>query len=297
MKCLFIFNPISGKNKKLMKKMNYIEKKLKEKYDIVDIVPTEYAGHAIELARNSCGKYDTLLFSGGDGTFSEVVKGIGEGKNAPTLGFIPSGTVSDMANNYCIPRNIKKAINVCLDGNKAKIDVCKINDSYFAYAGALGTYVDATFKTPVKLKKRFGRIAYFFQGAKELFKVKEDKLNITIGKKNIIQDAVLVLVLNTKSLCGFSKFNYKNRLGDGKFDVVVVKQTAFKSPLNVWGLFAGGVHNFLDNDNYMIFSTDHVSIDVKEDKQWNLDGDPFDAKKVDISCLKRRLALFVPKRY
>ena len=107
MKCLFIYNPVSGKNKKLMKKMDYIQKRLKEKYSVVDIVPTQYAGHAIDLAREACGKYDALLFSGVDGTFSEVVKGIGENKKAPTLGFIPSGTVSDMANNYNIPRNIR----------------------------------------------------------------------------------------------------------------------------------------------------------------------------------------------
>ena len=93
MKCLFIYNPLSGKNKKLMKRMDYIEKKLKEKYKVVDIVPTQYAGHAIDLAKSSCGKYDALIFSGGDGTFSEVIKGIGESKKAPTLGFIPSGTI------------------------------------------------------------------------------------------------------------------------------------------------------------------------------------------------------------
>ena len=114
MKCLFIYNPLSGKNKKLMKHMEYIERRLGEKYDVVDIVPTQYAGHAVDLARESCGKYDALLFSGGDGTFSEVVKGIGENKNAPTLGFIPSGTVSDMATNYGIPRRIKEAIDICV---------------------------------------------------------------------------------------------------------------------------------------------------------------------------------------
>ena len=173
-KCLFIFNPISGSNKKLMRYFDYIEKKLKENYDEVDIVPTEYAGHAIKLASEACGKYDSLIFSGGDGTFSEVVKGIGEQKRPPTLGFIPSGTVSDMANNYNIPRNIKKALKICLEGNKTKIDVCKINDSYFTYVCGLGTYTNATFKTDPKLKKKYGRMAYFLQGAKEVLKVQEE---------------------------------------------------------------------------------------------------------------------------
>ena len=294
-KCLFIFNPISGKNKKLMKKLGYIENKLKEKYDVVDIVPTSHAGHAVELAKEACGKYDSLLFSGGDGTFSEVVKGIGEEKEAPTLGFIPSGTVSDMANNYNIPRNIKKAIDVCVNGNKTKIDVCKINDSYFAYVCGLGTYTSATFKASPKLKKKYGRMAYFMQGVKEVFKINQLNLKITVGKKTFTQDSILMLIMNSKSVGGFSKFNYKNKLGDGKFDVVIVKKPELVTPINIWKLFILGVPTFLDNDNFMVFSTDEVTIDAGADVEWNLDGDPFDARKVEIKCLKKRLSLFVPK--
>lgn len=295
MKCLFIYNPISGKNKKLMKKIDYIEEKLKEKYTTVDIIPTQYSGHAIKLAHDACGVYDSLIFSGGDGTFSEVVKGIGECKNAPTLGFIPSGTVSDMANNYNIPRNIKKAIDVCVEGNKTKIDVCKINDNYFTYACAFGTYTDATFKTSVKMKKKYGRMAYFMQGIKQAFKVDEQKITVNVGKTQFEEEAMLALVLNTKSICGFSKFNYKNRLGDGKFDVVIVKKPQIKTPVNVWRLFALGVHNLSDNPNFRVFSTDKVSFELSSKRDWNLDGDPFEAQKVDIECLKKRLSLFVPK--
>jgi len=295
MKCLFIYNPVSGKNKKLMKKMDYIEKKLKEKYEVVDIVPTQYAGHTIELAREACGKYDSLIFSGGDGTFSEVIKGIGESRRAPTLGFIPSGTVSDMANNYKIPRNIKKAINVCVEGNRTKIDVCKINDSYFAYAGAFGTYAVAPLKASSDLKKKFGRAAYFMEGAKEAFKVNSHKLEVTVGKKTFTQESILTMVLNTKSVGGFSRFNYQNKLGDGKFDVVIVKKPEINTPINIWKLFAMGVNKFLDNDNVMVFSADNITINPDQNIEWNLDGDLFNTKKAEINCLKKRLALYVPK--
>ena len=295
MKCLFIYNPLSGKNKKLMKKMNYIEKKLKETYKVVDIVPTQYAGHAIDLAREACGKYNVLIFSGGDGTFSEVVKGIGENKKAPTLGFIPSGTISDMANNYKIPRNIKKAIDVCVNGNKTKIDVCKINDSYFAYAGAFGTYAAAPLKATPRMKKKFGKAAYFLEGAKEIFTVNSHKLDIIVGKKRFTQDSILTLVLNTKSVGGFSKFNYQNKLGDGKFDVVIVKKPELNNPINIWNLFVKGVNTCMDNDDVVVFSADNVSIKADKHVDWNLDGDLYSAQDVDISCLKKRLSLFVPK--
>ena len=296
MKCLFIYNPTSGKNKKLMRKMGYIEKKLKEKYSQVDIVPTQYAGHTIELARGACGKYDALIFSGGDGTFSEIVKGIGECKNAPNLGFIPSGTVSDMANNYNIPRNIKKAIDVCVAGYKEKIDVCKINDSYFIYVCGLGTYTSATFKASPRLKKKYGRMAYFMRGITEVFKIDNLKLDFSVGKKHFSQESIMLLVMNSKSVGGFSKFNYKNKLGDGKFDVVVVKKPQISTPVNVWRLFLMGVPAFMDNNNFMVFSTDEITINANADVEWNLDGDPFRANSVNIKCLKKRLTLFVPKK-
>ena len=143
-----------------------------------------------------------------------------------------------MATNYNIPRNIKKALNVCLQGNKTKIDVCKINDSYFAYVCGLGTYTSSIFKASPKLKKKFGRMAYFMRGIEDVFKINELKLDITVGQKTFTQDSLLLLIINSKSVGGFRQFNYTNKLGDGKFDVVVVKKPELKTPVNIWRLFA-----------------------------------------------------------
>ena len=102
--------------------------------------------------------------------------------------------------------------------------------------------------------------------------------------------------MNTKSVGGFSKFNYTNKLGDGKFDVVIVKKPQIKTPVNIWRLFLMGVPRFMDNNNFMVFSTDEITIDTNMDVEWNVDGDPYNEKKVKITCLKKRLSLFVPKK-
>ena len=107
MKCLLVYNPVSGKSKRFIKKLPYVEKALRSKYDVVDIRPTNYAREAVEIANEACGKYDVVIAAGGDGTFSEVLKGIGEHNHAPVIGYIPSGSCGDIAKNHHIPNNIK----------------------------------------------------------------------------------------------------------------------------------------------------------------------------------------------
>ena len=85
MKCIFVYNPESGKGK-IKKYRDYILKELAEKYGEVDCVETRHAGDATELAKNACGVYDYFFVSGGDGTINEVVNGFGENENPPILG-------------------------------------------------------------------------------------------------------------------------------------------------------------------------------------------------------------------
>ena len=94
MKCIFVYNPESGKGK-IKKHRNYIIEQLAKKYGEVHCVETRHAGDATELARNAIGVYDYFFVSGGDGTLNEVVKGFGNAENKPILGYIPSGTVND----------------------------------------------------------------------------------------------------------------------------------------------------------------------------------------------------------
>ncbi len=89
---MFLYNPNSGKGK-VAKKIDYVRKKLEKKYDVVDIVETTSGADLEAKAREGALNYDVILFSGGDGTFNNVLQGVGE--SDVTLGYIPSGTVND----------------------------------------------------------------------------------------------------------------------------------------------------------------------------------------------------------
>ena len=77
MRCLFAYNPISGKGK-IKKKLDYIVDRLCEKFDEVEVYQTKGAGDISLLASSVALDYDVFIFSGGDGTFNEVVNGLAE---------------------------------------------------------------------------------------------------------------------------------------------------------------------------------------------------------------------------
>ena len=296
MNCLVVYNPVSGGSKKLIKLLPYIKKELLKQYDTVDIRPTNYAGEGTKIASEACGKYKVVIAAGGDGTLSDVLKGIGEHKNAPTLGYIPSGSCGDFAYNHHIPHGIKKALKIIIKGKKRNIDLCKINDSYFSYIAGIGTYTAGVYNTNQKLKMKIGRAAYFIQAFKETFDVKTYKLDLTIGKKVYHEDNVIMaLVLNSRSVGGFTNFNYKAELDDGKVDVLLVKKSEFNSPVNIWKIVIQGIERAKDHPCVKVLSASNVSIKVDSEVIWNVDGDKSNYKDIDVKCIKKQITLFVGK--
>ena len=113
MRCILLYNPNSGKGK-LHKKLPYIQKKLREKFDEVVVQTTSSAEDFEHRVRMSAEEYDCVLFSGGDGTFHHVIQAL-RGKRA-SLGYLPSGTVNDVARSLKIPRTVRGALKVILKG-------------------------------------------------------------------------------------------------------------------------------------------------------------------------------------
>ena len=161
-KITFIVNPISGtQGKELI--LNLLNEKIdKEKY-IWNVVNTERAGHAIEIAAQAAREnVDIVVAIGGDGTINEIGRSLVHTKTA--LGIIPCGSGNGLARHLHIPMEPKKALEIINDGVMDSIDYGKINgvdffctcgvgfDAFvslkFANAGKRGplTYLEKTFQ-------------------------------------------------------------------------------------------------------------------------------------------------------
>jgi YegS/Rv2252/BmrU family lipid kinase len=98
----------------------------------LDIVLTEYPGHARELARQAVNDgYELVVAAGGDGTISEVVNGLVQGNRASTrLGVIPIGSGNDLAWSLGISTEVATAVRSLFTGRPKTVDLARVEDDH-----------------------------------------------------------------------------------------------------------------------------------------------------------------------
>ena len=107
-----------------------------------DLVLTEGPGHGIELASQAAKDgFSPIISAGGDGSINEVVNGIASAPDGgPTvpLGIMPLGSANDLVDNLKLPRDLNLAAKVIAANQPHSVDLCKVNQRYFANNAAIG---------------------------------------------------------------------------------------------------------------------------------------------------------------
>lgn len=137
-----IYNPYSARWKALERRPE-VEAALKEAGLAYDLTLTEAPGHAITLAAEAARSgYAAVVAAGGDGTINEVVNGLMQvvdaGEEVPPFGFLPIGTANDFAANLELPIELPAMIRRILAGETRQVDLCQVNDRYFANNAGIG---------------------------------------------------------------------------------------------------------------------------------------------------------------
>lgn len=296
MKCIFIYNPNSGKGK-ILKYINYIKEQLLTKYDVVDLYPTKSQQDTIDAAKKSSNNYDAIIFSGGDGTFNDVTCGVSEMDKRPLLGYIPCGTVNDIARNLKISKNIKKAVRIILEGNYVNHDVGLINNKYFVYVAGVGTFTSISYRTKQKYKKILGKTAYILDGIKDIVNPSIVNVKITTKEGQIFEGkSALLLVTNSISVGGIP-FNKNGHLNDGYFDIIVVKKYIGKGLIAIANTMLIGIRKKRITRYYEIIRSSDFKIEVEDNIVWTLDGEKGMNGSVNIKNLHNHIQIFVKHKY
>ena len=221
MNCLFIYNPYSGKGK-MKKYAGAVKEILEKKFDNVEVRPSEKIGDLTAFSREACGKYDALVFSGGDGTFNDVLQGLAGQENKPVLGYIPTGTCNDIARTYGISFKIKRAAKQIIGGIPKEIDCFKVNEKYAEYVVCAGAFTATTYETNQQSKRKFGKIAYFYDGIRKNLKPPVFNVAVKTESGEIKAETNFITFINSRSVAGFP-INRHVVLDDGLVDMLCVK--------------------------------------------------------------------------
>ena len=272
-KCVVIYNPNSGKltNRNDVKKIY----KLLENYDYeTEIIYTEYRGHAKEITKK-LKNVDLLLCAGGDGTLNEVISGNIERKKPILLGHLPLGSVNDVAHMYGMSNNTVNNIVMLLNGVEKNIDVCLINNNPFVYVACMGAFVDISYATPRKKKKKYGRLAYVIYGIKQLKqRMQFHHIKYTVDGKVYENKFSFIFITNSNRVGGMNiKDIYSDvKLDDNKFEVLMCD---IKSK---WDIIKA-VHYLKRRElneipGFTYFKTDYIKFEFDEiPPSWCIDGD------------------------
>ena len=106
----FIVNPISGTNSKDDFPELVAQTLDHDRFD-EEVVFTEYAGHAAEIASQRAAEgRDVVVAVGGDGTVNEVARSLTHTQTA--LGIVPCGSGNGLARHLRLPLDAKRALTI-----------------------------------------------------------------------------------------------------------------------------------------------------------------------------------------
>ena len=221
-----IYNPNStGSSKALAEqfKADVLAKLPKQK---VELIATQYAGHAEKLAYSIAldSKHPLIVSSSGDGGYHEVVNGALKAQSEgaqPTTGLLPAGN----ANDHYHGLHDEDIIDLIVNKESTKIDVLKLTGV------VKGKKVERLSHSYIGLgltpivgqelnKNKLNVVNEVWIVARALFSVRPVRLKID----SKIRSYDSVIFSNVDRMSKFLKISQPSRISDGKFEVTIFRK-------------------------------------------------------------------------
>ena len=265
---IFIVNPISGTHgKEDMPKL--IEEHLDTSVFRHEVVFTEYAGHAAELARHYANEgADVVVAVGGDGTVNEVARSLVHSQTA--LGIIPCGSGNGLARHLCLPLDPVRAIKM--------INCCQIEEFDYGVINGLpffctcGMGFDAFISLKFAESGKRGPITYVENVLKEGLKYKPETYEVEDETGARKYKAFLIACANASQYGNNAYIAPGATMKDGLMDVIVMEPfTALDAPQIAADLIMKTLRN---NSKIHTFRTPSIHIHRTQPGAIHYDGDP-----------------------
>ncbi len=211
----------------------------------------------------------TLLFIwGGDGMVQRCIDAL-RGLDV-AVAILPAGTGNLLATDLGIPKNIQKAVDIGLNGERRKLDVGIVNGERFAAMAGSGFDAIMIRDTSDTAKEELGRLAYFRSSLKAM-QARSVRMRIRIdGAKWFKGKATCALIGNIGKLTGGIPVFFDASPFDGQLDIGVVTAKNAWEWLRVFVEIAKGG----DARSALLERTRAKKIDIKlrKARPYELDG-------------------------
>ena len=289
---VFIVNPISGtKSKDALPSL--IDQHIDAKVFDCEILKTQYAGHAAEIA-SQCAKdhKDICVAVGGDGTVNEVARSLVHSETA--LGIIPCGSGNGLARHLCLPMDMKHSLDIINAGQTDYFDYGIINDQPFFCTCGMGFDAFVSLKFAESGKR--GLATYVENVLKEGLTYKPDTYTITDDSGEHQYKAFLVACANASQYGNNAYIAPEASMQDGLLDVIIMEPFNILEAATVgFDLFAKTLKN---NTHIHTFQARSIHISRSLPGAVHFDGDPTKmGTDIDVRIESRGLkAIINPRR-
>lgn len=293
MKLLFVYNPHSGVGKIRSQLSDILDIMVRAGYE-VSVHPTQAVGDAAEVTAARAAQYDLVVCCGGDGTLDETVSGLMLSGCGVPLGYIPAGSTNDFAASLGLPKKMKKAAKIAVDGADFQCDVGCFGEKNFIYIAAFGLFTDVSYQTKQEAKNVLGHAAYILEGAKRIGNHPSYRMRVEYNDGVIEDEFIYGMVTNSLSVGGFKGMTGSDvALDDGLFEVMLIKTPRNAAELNE--IIVALTRQRPESDFIYTLKTDELQISAYQSIPWTLDGEyGGEQTQIHLKNLRRALTIRVP---
>ncbi|WP_019414370.1 diacylglycerol kinase family protein [Paenisporosarcina sp. TG20] len=236
---------------------------------------------------------DVLYLMGGDGTLHTAVQVLGDVDKLPVIGLLPGGTCNDFARTLGIPLTLKEAAYQITNGMIQDIDIAQINESLFINFAGIGLITEASENINPDLKKKYGKLSYFISALQTFNESESFSIHLEIDGISYKEEAVMVLVINGKSIGTHRLPLDKIDPSDGVLDVLLIQSSSLIA-LREWFSLAQSDIVTDDLTNVTHYTGQHIVIRTDEPKNVDTDGERYLQTPIEIKVKPKSIQFLIP---
>ncbi|TGD79451.1 diacylglycerol kinase family lipid kinase [Hymenobacter wooponensis] len=252
-----------------------------------EIRPTQYAGHAEELARAAAQEgYRVVVAVGGDGTVNEVARGL-LGTSA-ALGIVPRGSGNGLARHLHIPLDLPGAVRRICAPTFQRMDVGHINGRPFFCTAGLG--FDAHVSKMFARAGTRGLSTYVKVALREYRRYQAMPIEVELNNQHLATNCYVLAFANAAQYGNNAYIAPRADIQDGLLDLCLIDGLSFPRAVRVGLGLALGT---LPTSGGAVYHTScHIQVKAARPLGFHVDGD-YVADETDFVVSLDPLALEV----